>query len=50
MIVVDSRDKIRKKNPDMVRECYEFKENKQDGIITAIFVIQVNDTSPSQRK
>ena len=50
MIVVDSREVIRKKNPDMVKNCYELKTNEQDGVITAIFVIQVSDITPSNRK
>ncbi len=50
IIVVDSREVTRKKNPDMVKDCYDFKINKQDSVITAIFVIQVSDKSPSKRK
>lgn len=50
MIVVDSREVTRKKNPDMVKDCYAFKTNEQDGVIVAIFVIQVSDTPPSKRK
>ena len=50
MIVVDSRKVTRERNPDMVKNCYEIKVNKQDGIITAIFVIQVVDNTPSQRR
>ena len=50
MIVVDSREVTRKKNPDMVKDCYDFKINEQDGVITAIFVIQVSDSPPSKRK
>ena len=50
MIVVDSREVTRKKNPDMVKDCYDFKINDQDGVITAIFVIQVSDKPPSKRK
>lgn len=50
MIVVDSREITRKKNPDMVKDCYDFKINEPDGVITAIFVIQVSDKSPSKRK
>ncbi len=50
MIVVDSREVIRKKNPDMVKNCYDFKTNEQDGVITAIFVMQVSDIPPSKRK
>jgi len=50
MIVVDSREVTRNKNPDMVKDCYEFKVNKRDGVFTAIFVIQASDKRPSQRK
>jgi len=50
LIVVDSREVTRIKNPDMVKDCYEIKVNKKDCVITAIFVIQVNNTYPSQRK
>ena len=50
MIVVDSREVTRNKNPNMVKDCYDFKINEQDGVITAIFVIQVSDTPPSKRK
>ena len=50
MIVVDSREVTRSKNPDMVKDCYEFKVNERDGVFTAIFVIQASDKRPSQRK
>lgn len=50
IIIVDSREETRKKNPDMVRDCYDIKVNERDGVITALFVIQVSDTTPSQRK
>lgn len=50
MIVVDSRQETRNKSPDMVRDCYSIKVNQQDGIITAIFVVQVSDIPPSKRK
>ncbi|MBA7531992.1 hypothetical protein ES705_24218 [subsurface metagenome] len=50
MIVVDSREVTRNKNPDMVKDCYEFKVNERDGVFTAIFVIQASDKRPSQRK
>ena len=50
MIVVDSRDATRNKNPDLVKDCYDFKVNERDGIITAIFIIQVSEISPSKRK
>ncbi|MBA7515188.1 hypothetical protein ES705_07227 [subsurface metagenome] len=50
LIVVDSRDVIRNNNPDMVKECYDIKVNEPDGVITAIFVIQVSNTPPSRRK
>ena len=50
MIIVDSREVTRKKNPDMVKDCYDFKINEKDGVITAIFVIQVWDKPPSKRK
>ena len=50
MILVDSREVTRKKNPDMVKDCYNIKINEKDGIITAIFVIQVWDKPPSKRK
>ena len=50
MIVVDSREVTRNKNPDMVKSCYDFKINEQDGVITAIFIIQVSAKPPSKRK
>jgi len=50
MTVVDSREVTRKSNPDMVKDCYKIKINEQDGVITAIFVIQVWDNPPSKRK
>lgn len=50
MIIVDSREVTRKKNPDMVKDCYNIKINEKDGVITAIFVIQVWDKPPSKRK
>lgn len=50
MILVDSREVTRNKNPDMVKDCYKFKINEQDGVLTAIFVIQVSDIPPSKRK
>lgn len=49
MVVIDSRDAIRKKSPDLIKDCYEFKVNEQDGVITAIFIIQVTDITPSRR-
>ena len=50
LIVVDSREETRMKNPDLVKDCYRIEVNEQDGIITAIFIIQVSDTSPSKRR
>ena len=50
MAVVDSREVTRNKNPDMVKDCYKIKINEQDGVFTAIFVIQVSDIPPSKRK
>jgi len=49
LIAVDSREATRTKNTDMVKDCYELKVNKKDGVITAIFMIQIMDTTPSQR-
>ena len=50
MTVVDSREVTTEKNPDMVKDCYKFMINEQDGVITAIFVIQVWKKTPSKRK
>lgn len=49
MIVIDSRERTKNRAPDLVKDCYDFKINEQDGIITAIFVIQVSDKVPSER-
>ena len=49
MIVVDSRQEIKKNSPNSVKDCFDFKMNEQDGIITAIFIIQVSDKNPSER-
>ena len=50
LIVVDSREQTRNTPPDMVKDCYTFKTNETDGIITAIFILQVSDITPSKRK
>ena len=50
MAIVDSREVTRRTNPDLIKDCYKFKINEQDGVITAIFVIQVSDIPPSKRK
>ncbi len=50
MIVVDSREETKKNTPDMVKDCYDFRVNDEDGIVTAIFVIQISDNTPSKRR
>lgn len=49
MVVIDSREETKKKIPDLVKDCYDIKINEQDGIITAIFLIQISDIKPSKR-
>ena len=50
IVVVDSREYIKNNPPALVKECYDFKINEQDGIIIAIFVIQVSEITPSESK
>jgi len=50
MVVIDSREETRNKNPDLIKDCYRFEVNEQDSIITAIFIIQVSDIPPSKRR
>jgi hypothetical protein len=49
MVVIDSREETKNKIPDLVKDCYDIKINEQDGIITAIFLIQISDIKPSKR-
>jgi len=49
LLVVDSRSEIRNKSPNLIKDTYKFIVDREDGIVTAIFIVEITDKSPSER-